>query len=73
MARKIRDHYEPDDASAEPELNCWLCSRPMGNVTEWHHPVPKSRGGKARQPVHPLETLAGGSSSRGKFGLWEEI
>lgn len=54
MARKIRDHYEADEASAEPELSCWLCARPMGNVTEWHHPVPKSRGGKERQPVHPI-------------------
>jgi hypothetical protein len=54
MARKIRDHYEADEVSAEPELSCWLCARPMGNVTEWHHPVPKSRGGKERQPVHPI-------------------
>jgi len=54
MARKIRDHYEADDVSAEPELSCWLCGRPIGNVTEWHHPVPKSRGGKERQPVHPI-------------------
>ena len=54
MARKIRDHYEAEEAVAAPEVQCWLCSRPMGDVTEGHHPVPKSRGGKERQPVHPI-------------------
>ena len=26
----------------------------MGERIEWHHPVPKSRGGRERQPVHPI-------------------
>ena len=54
MARKNRDFYDSDEESIAPEVTCWLCSRPMGEVTEWHHPVPKSRGGKERQPVHPI-------------------
>ncbi len=53
MARKNRDWEDSEDAVI-PVQYCWLCSRPMGEVTEWHHPVPKSRGGKERQPVHPI-------------------
>jgi hypothetical protein len=26
----------------------------LGRRTEWHHPVPKSRGGRDRVPVHPI-------------------
>ncbi|MBC2668669.1 HNH endonuclease [Novosphingobium piscinae] len=37
--------------SASP---CWLCQRPLGRRVERHHPVPKSRGGRATVPVHPL-------------------
>ena len=33
---------------------CWLCERPLGEVTEWHHPVPKSKKGKVKVPVHPI-------------------
>lgn len=33
---------------------CWLCQRPLGRRTEWHHPVPKSRGGRVTEPVHPI-------------------
>ncbi len=35
-------------------LTCWLCSRPLGRRVEQHHPVPKSRGGRSRVPVHPI-------------------
>ena len=34
--------------------NCWLCARPLGRKVEWHHPIPKSRGGCDRQPIHPI-------------------
>ncbi len=34
--------------------NCWLCGRPLGNRVEWHHPWPKSRGGRDTVPVHPI-------------------
>jgi hypothetical protein len=34
--------------------DCFLCARPLGRRIEWHHPVPKSRGGRARMPIHPI-------------------
>lgn len=33
---------------------CWLCARPLGRKGEWHHPVPKSRGGRETVPLHPI-------------------
>lgn len=33
---------------------CWLCERPLGTRVEWHHPVPKSRGGRDTVPLHPI-------------------
>ncbi len=33
---------------------CWLCGRELGRVMEWHHPVPKSRGGRVVVPLHPI-------------------
>ena len=42
----------------EPEptevVGCWLCGRPLGRKIEWHHPRPKSRGGRETAPVHPI-------------------
>jgi len=38
---------------AEP-LTCWLCTRPLGGRTEYHHSIPKSRGGRVTEPVHPI-------------------
>ncbi len=40
--------------AARPELACFLCERPLGARVEWHHPVPKSRGGRETAPVHPI-------------------
>ena len=54
MARKSRDFWDSEDEVVAPALNCWLCARPIGEVTVWHHPVPKSRGGREQQPVHPI-------------------
>jgi hypothetical protein len=54
MARKSRDWQDEEEESAPPVVHCWLCGREMGDIVEWHHPVPKSRGGKAREPVHPI-------------------
>ena len=34
--------------------HCWLCSRLIGARVEWHHPVPRSRGGREKVPVHPI-------------------
>ena len=33
---------------------CWLCERPLGRRIEWHHPLPKSRGGRGIVPLHPI-------------------
>jgi hypothetical protein len=33
---------------------CFLCGRALGRRTEWHHPIPKSRGGRGTVPVHPV-------------------
>ena len=35
-------------------LTCWLCERSLGRKVEWHHAVPKSRGGRETVPVHPI-------------------
>lgn len=39
--------------SPTPET-CWLCGRPLGRRVEWHHPLPKSCGGRVTEPVHPI-------------------
>jgi hypothetical protein len=33
---------------------CALCHRALGRRVEWHHRVPKSRGGTETVPVHPI-------------------
>ena len=38
----------------EAAFLCWLCSRPLGSRVEWHHPVPKSRGGRDKVAIHPI-------------------
>ena len=59
MARKHQKHsavenspQDEDGAQAVPA--CWLCGRPTGKVVVWHHPVPKSRGGRDVVPMHPI-------------------
>ena len=45
----------PDEDEAVPEpVFCWLCGRPTGATIVWHHPVPKSRGGRDVVPMHPI-------------------
>ena len=36
------------------EERCWLCSRRLGERIEYHHPIPKSRGGRETVPIHPI-------------------
>ena len=36
------------------EERCWLCGRALGRRVEYHHPRPKSRGGRETVPVHPI-------------------
>lgn len=35
-------------------LRCFLCARVLGRRIQWHHAVPKSRGGRETVPVHPI-------------------
>jgi hypothetical protein len=42
---------EEVEEGAQP---CWLCKRVLGEQIEWHHPVPKSRGGRIKVAVHPI-------------------
>jgi hypothetical protein len=59
MARKhskyalIEDVAPLDDVDPTPAA-CWLCDRPLGKTIVWHHPVPKSRGGRDTVPMHPI-------------------
>ena len=41
----------PDQGQAGP---CWLCERELGQKVEWHHPVPRQKGGRAVVPLHPI-------------------
>ncbi len=55
MARKQR--WEDADEAADEAVvvqTCWLCSRTIGETVEWHHLIPKSRGGRSREPIHPI-------------------
>jgi len=36
------------------ERTCWLCGRPFETLIQWHHPVPKSKKGRATVRVHPI-------------------
>lgn len=59
MARKHSKHepyaatHDEVEVPAEP-VPCWLCGRPTGKTIVWHHPVPKSRGGRDVVPMHPI-------------------
>jgi len=33
---------------------CALCDRLLGRRVEWHHVLPKSRGGRVKVPLHPI-------------------
>jgi hypothetical protein len=59
MARKYSKHgpredLYPEEEEAPPPVPCWLCGRPTGKTIVWHHPVPKSRGGRDVVPMHPI-------------------
>jgi hypothetical protein len=34
--------------------SCWLCARALGTCIEYHHAIPKSRGGRETVPIHPI-------------------
>ncbi|GFE73723.1 hypothetical protein [Novosphingobium sp. TCA1] len=59
MARKHSKHAFHDDELQDedapaPAVPCWLCGRPTGKTIVWHHPVPKSRGGRDVVPMHAI-------------------
>src|ERR1700712_5859707 len=60
MARKHSKHNPYEDLHSEEETPaivappCWLCGRPTGKTIVWHHPVPKSRGGRDVVPMHAI-------------------
>ena len=59
MARKHPRHGpfedpQPDEESVPEPAPCWLCGRPTGKTIVWHHPVPKSRGGRDVVPMHGI-------------------
>ena len=47
-------HLAQEEDEAAPAVPCWLCGRPTGKTIVWHHPVPKSRGGRDVVPMHPI-------------------
>jgi hypothetical protein len=59
MARR-RSKYDAHEASHGKDeapaaaVTCWLCGRPVGKTVVWHHPVPKSRGGRDVVPMHSI-------------------
>lgn len=58
MARRSKqdpyDHLPKEDDAPPAPVACWLCGRPTGKTIVWHHPVPKSRGGRDVVPMHPI-------------------
>lgn len=59
MARRHSKHDPYGDLHREeeapvPVVSCWLCGRPTGKIIVWHHPVPKSRGGRDVVPMHSI-------------------
>ena len=59
MARKHSKHNSYPDPQREDDtplatVACWLCARLTGKIIVWHHPVPKSRGGRDVVPMHPI-------------------
>jgi len=59
MARKHSKHDPYGDLDRKEDVPeavfiCWLCGRPTAQNIIWHHPVPKSRGGRDVVPMHPI-------------------
>jgi hypothetical protein len=50
------DHSDVDQDQDTPAIAppCWLCGRPTGKTIIWHHPIPKSRGGREIVPMHSV-------------------
>ncbi len=48
----VGDFKHGGDAGAQ--VACALCERPLGQKVEMHHLIPKSMGGRAVVPLHPI-------------------
>ncbi len=48
-----RDLHREAETAAPPVV-CWLCGRPTAKTIVWHHPIPKSRGGRDVVPMHSI-------------------
>ena len=78
MARKNSKHeiygdVQQSEVPVAEVVPCWLCGRPTGKTIVWHHPVPKSRGGRDVVPMHPVcqQTLVANftNSELQRYGL----
>jgi hypothetical protein len=53
--RELLTHQEHLQQAARAVAQaCALCGRELGSRVEWHHRIPKSRGGTETVPVHPI-------------------
>lgn len=54
LMRRIRRVEPPERTAAEP-LRCVLCQRPVPPAQlDWHHLVPKLKGGRETAPMHRI-------------------
>ena len=52
--RRIRRIDPPESTATEP-LRCVLCQRPVPRAQlDWHHLVPKLKGGRETAPMHRI-------------------
>jgi hypothetical protein len=42
------------EQSVREPAKCWLRARRLGETIEYHHPLPKSRGGRVKVAVHSI-------------------
>jgi hypothetical protein len=56
IAKHVLHDSDLGDEESPGEVTpiCWLCGRPTGKIIVWHHPIPKSRGGRDVVPMHPI-------------------
>lgn len=45
---------QEEEKTGQVEATCWLCGRRLGTIVQHHHPIPKSKGGRYTEPVHPI-------------------
>ena len=50
----LQEVQERARQAAPQQPACALCHRSLGTRVEWHHRVPKSKGGTEMVPVHPI-------------------